>query len=280
MVPTQEQGAWEPDWKALFTALQGCGPSHWTVLVLAARGMSAPWLFQHLVQVGWHPFLRITLGGKVRPLGRDRFEWLKTLVPTVGSTWGGRVDCFVEKTGRGTVLAHWEEGSADPWLILTALPAQAANVVWYGMRSWIESGFKDPKRGGWQWHQTKMTDPARASRLWLASAVAMLWGVSVGSEGDARQPCSGLEALPPLHVARRKATQRWRPRLQRCFAQGLRRILGAQLHGEALPVGQFLPEPWPVSFPARKKPKPPSLDQPLCPTATSPAQEAAGKTSP
>ena len=120
-----------------------------------------------------------------------------------------------------------------------------------------------------------MTDPARASRLWLAIAVAMLWVVRVGGEWDARQPCSGLEALPPLHLARRKSTQRSRPRLQSCFAQGLRRILVAQLNGQALPVAQFRPEPWPVSFPARKKPKPPSLDQPLCATATSPAQEVA-----
>ena len=275
IVRTQEKGAWEPYWKALFSALEGTVPKEWTVIVLADRGLYAPWLFQHLVQVGWHPFLRINLGGTVPPVGSDRFEWLKTLVPTVGSSWCGLVDCFVEKTVRCTLLAHWEEGYADPWLMLTDLPAEAANGVWYGMRTWIESGFKDTKRGGWQWHQTTMTDPARASRLWLAIAVALLWVVSVGGEGDGRQPCSGLEALPPLHVARRKATQRSRPRLQSCFAQGLRRILVAQLNGEALPVGQFLPEPWPVSFPARKIPKPPSLDQPLCPTATSPAQEAA-----
>jgi hypothetical protein len=40
------------------------------------------------------------------------------------------------------------------------------------MRTWIECGFKDTKRGGWQWHQTKMKDPERAARLWVAIAVA------------------------------------------------------------------------------------------------------------
>ena len=92
-------------------------------------------------------------------------------------------------------------------------------MVWYSMRTWIEGGFKDTKRGGWQWHQTKMTDPARASRLWLAIAVATLWVVSVGGEADATQPCSGLEALPERHIARRTATKRSRPRLQSCFAK-------------------------------------------------------------
>jgi hypothetical protein len=145
------------------------------------------------------------------------------LVGARGSQWRtgrGRVDCFVQSTVRCTLLARWDEGYADAWLVLTDLAPEAADVVWYSMRSWIEGGFKDTKRGGWQWHQTKMTDHARASRLWLAIAVATLWVVSVGGEADATQPCSGLEALPALHVSRRQATKRSRPRLQSCFAQG------------------------------------------------------------
>ncbi len=245
-------------------------PKHWTVIVLADRGLYAPWLFQHIVSVGWHPFLRINVAGKVRPLGAATFSWLSTLVPCTGTTWCGQVDCFVEKTLRCTLLARWDEGYADPWLVLTDLAPEAANVVWYCMRNWIEGGFKDTKRGGWQWHQTKMTDPARASRLWLAIAVATLWVVSVGGQADASQPCSGLEALPELHVARRTATKRSRPRLQSCFAQGMRRILVALLKGEPLLVGHFVPEPWPTMMPPRKKPK--QQPTPIVPSAS---QEAA-----
>ena len=76
------------------------------------------------------------------------------------------------------------------WLIVTDLAPEQATAVWYGMRSWIEGGFKDTKRGGWHWHQTKMTDPERAERLWLAIAVATLWVVSVGGEVDANLPVS------------------------------------------------------------------------------------------
>ena len=250
-----EKGAWEPYWKALLTSLKGSVPKHWTVIVLADRGLYAPWLFRHIVALGWHPFLRINLAGKVRPVGAERFDWLRTLVPSTGSAWCGLVDCFVEKTVRCTLLARWEEGYADPWLVLTDLAPESADVVWYRMRSWIECGFKDTKRGGGQWHQTKMTDPARATRLWLAIAVATLWVVSVGGEADATQPCSELEALPDLHIARRKATKRSRPRLCSCFAQGLRRIFLALLDGRRLPLGRFIPEPWPTTLPPRKKPK-------------------------
>ncbi len=194
-----EKGPWEPYWKALFTCLQASVPKEWTVIVLADRGLYAPWLYRHLVSLGWHPFLRINLGGKVRPLGAERFDWLSSLVPKPGTAWSGVVDCFVERTVRCTLLACWQEGYADAWLVLTDLAPEAANVVWYCMRGWIEGGFKDTKRGGWQWHQTKMTDPARASRLWLAIAVATLWVVSVGGA----LPASHAELLctrPATHL--------------------------------------------------------------------------------
>src|SRR5260370_2963232 len=93
------------------------------------------------------------------------------------------------------------------------------------MRSWMGGRFKDTKRGGWGWHQTKMVDPERAERLWLAIAVATLWAVSVGGQVDANLPASSLEALPQTHVARRSATSRSRPRMLICFARGILTIL-------------------------------------------------------
>ena len=264
-----EKGSWQPYWKALFTCLQASVPKGWTVIVLADRGLYAPWLYRHLVALGWHPFLRINLGGKVRPLGAERFDWLSTLVPKPGTAWSGVVDCFVERTIRCTVLACWQEGYADAWVVVSDLAPEAANVVWYCMRNWIEGGFKDTKRGGWQWHQTKMTDPARASRLWLAIALATLWVVSVGGEADARQPVSGLDALPELHIARRKATQRSQPRMQSCFARGLQRIWVALLDGRLLLVRRFFPQPWPATLPPRKPPT--KRRSPKLPLITPPA---------
>ncbi len=135
------------------------------------------------------------------------------------------------------------------------------------MGAWIESGFKDTKRGGWQWHQTKMTAPARASRLWLAIAVATLWVVSVGGEAEAAVPEATVETLPQLHIARRSRTPRSRPRLLSCFAYGLRRMVVALLKGEPLPLGRLIPEPWPSSLPPRKKPKPPAFVQEQAPAS-------------
>jgi hypothetical protein len=252
IVTATRKGAWRPHWQALFAHLHGSVPLDWTVLVLADRGLYAKWLFEHIVKQGWHPFLRLTLGGNVRPDGLATFRPLATLVPQPGSAWCGRVTCFSSPGSQVgcTLLARWDVGYAEPWLIMTDLASEGAEAAWYGMRSWIEGGFKDIKRGGWQWHQTKMTDPARAERLWLAIAVATLWVVSVGGEADATLPASSLEALPEGHVARRRATGRAQPRLLSCFRRGVLRSVVALLHGQALPLGRFLPQPWPTEPPA------------------------------
>ena len=139
------------------------------------------------------------------------------------------------------------------WLIVTDLEPEQATAVWYGMRSWIEGSFKDIKRGGWHWHQTKMVDPERAERLWLAIAVATLWVVSVGGEVDANLSVSSLEALPQTHIARRTATKRSRPRMLSCFARGILTIVAALIRGEGLLLGRFVPEPWPSMPPAWRK---------------------------
>ncbi len=65
-------------------------------------------------------------------------------------------------------------------MILTDLNPTEANILWYGFRSWIESSYRDVKSDGWQWQRTRLTDPERAERHWLAMAVATLWMVTLG----------------------------------------------------------------------------------------------------
>jgi hypothetical protein len=147
------------------------------------------------------------------------------------------------------LLARWDRGYADPWLILTDLAPQQADVAWYGLRAWIECGFKDAKRGGWHWEQTKMSDPARAERLWLAMALATLWVVSLGCQAEMALPVPALEELPEIHIARRRArTERVRPRVLSCFRRGRLLLVAALLNGQELPLGQLVPEAWPKSL--------------------------------
>lgn len=251
-----DKHGWRREWLAMLRLVWRAVPADWTVVVLADRGLYARWLYRRIVRLGWHPFLRINLGGTFRPSGRDASLPLRRFAPTTGTAWAGTGTAFKGPDRRldCTLLARWEAGHADPWLILTDLPPAAADAAWYGMRAWIEQGFKVTKRGGWQWQHTRMTDPERAARLWLAVAVATLWLVQVGGEADAAvaDPTVAegtLADLAPALAAARRTRQATALRLVSVFRQGWRRILIALLTHAPLPFGVLVPEPWPTRPP-------------------------------
>lgn len=140
---------WKPEWEVLLKALRGRVPATWTVIVLADRGLYAKWLFEAIAHLGWHPLLRVNLGGSFRPEGGYHWRPFRQWVPAVGRHWAGRGTAFAHPKTRlpCTLLACWEAGHADPWLIVTDLPPHAADACWYGLRAWIEQGFKKIKRG-------------------------------------------------------------------------------------------------------------------------------------
>ncbi len=194
----EQKHPWKPEWLALLKRFQKVVPAQWTVLVLTDRGLYAKWLFEGIQTLGWHPLLRVNSGGNFRPEGWYHGRPFAQFVPAVGRRWQGRGTAFSGKTTRlnCTLLGYWGEGHQDPWLILTDLPPESADACWYGLRAWIEQGFKQIKRGGWQWQHTRMTDPARAERLWLAIAIATWWLLSVGGEAEAGLPPPRFRAFP------------------------------------------------------------------------------------
>ena len=148
-------------------------------------------------------------------------------------------------------------------MILTDLPPEASTACWYGLRAWIEQGFKITKRAGWQWQRTHMTQPDRAARLWLAVAVATLWLLSVGGEADATIPASTVPDVTDLVPALPRTRRATRLRLVSVFRRGWTLILVALLDHAPLPMGRFVPEPWPgVSVPEEEPPALPVLAMP------------------
>lgn len=243
----QKKEAWRKHWLKMLRQLQPAIPRDWTVLVLADRGLYAPWLFRQIVRLKWHPFLRINQGAKFRPAGQARWCWLRELVNQEGGRWRGEGTAFrtAKSQLKCTLVAWWGVGHQEPWFILTDLAAQGTDAAWYGLRTWCEQGFKCKKRGGWQWQYTRMTDPGRASRLWLALAVASLWVVTLGSELETG-PTDENPDLPDLRdllVSPLQAGQRRRTRL---FRLGWLWLLVQLITARPLPLPRRLvPEPWP-----------------------------------
>jgi hypothetical protein len=178
---------WGPHWKILLTQLRAAVPADWTVVVLSDRGLESPQLFRDIVALGWHPLMRVKKGGKFRPTGWRAFYYLHELAPRLGTSRAAKGLAYTGERLPCTLLARWEEGYAEPWLVLTDLEPEAATAVWYGLRTWIEQGFKVIKGGGWDWAKTRMEDPERVERLWLVLAVATLWVVAIGIEDEEQQ---------------------------------------------------------------------------------------------
>jgi Transposase DDE domain len=243
ILPANQKDAWHPHWCALLGHVQAAVPPGWTVVVLSDRGLESPRLFQAVVAVGWHPLLRVKAGGKFRPAGWVRWYAFARLVPRVGSRFavGGVAYKTAAQPLACTFLGCWDEGHAEPWLLLTDLPVGAASPCWYAFRAWIEQGFKVIKSGALQWQHTRMRDPARAERLWLALAVTLLWLVVIGAavEGDQRQETVG--ALPAR-------TEPARPRRHRQWVLGLAAWRAALACGRPLPLQKLPPEPWPEAW--------------------------------
>jgi Transposase DDE domain len=244
ILPATAKDAWQPHWLKLLDQFHGLLGDDWTVLVLADRGLWAKWLFEGIRKLNWHPLLRINQGGKFRPEGWYHFVPLASLAPRVGGRWRGRGTAFATKAKQleCTLLVFWGEGHEEAWLVLTDLAPEASDASWYGLRSWIEQFFKDCKRGGWQWQRTRMTDQARAERLWLAVAVATIWLIRVGGADEAAS-ASALPELATLDGEKRSRVQRWR--LVSVFARGWVQIMVALINHWQLPLGRMVPEPLP-----------------------------------
>lgn len=254
ILPAGKKQAWRREWLRMLRLLRPALPRGWTVLVLTDRGLYARWLFRRIVRLGWHPMLRINQRCKFRVAGQAQFVWLSSLVGQIGQRWRGVGTAFASRDCHldCTLVAWWGAGHQEPWFVLTDLAPEGCDAQWYGLRSWCEQAFKCTKRGGWQWQQTQMSEPARVARLWLAMAVAMLWMITLGSELEVG-PSDEMVDLPDLRpLLGLSGVQR--PRRLRLFRLGWLWLLVQLIQGQALPLPRRLvPEPWP-DIPERLEP--------------------------
>jgi hypothetical protein len=241
-----EKKSWNKEWLRMLRLVRRSIPRDFFVIVMTDRGLYSSKLFRRIVRLKWHPFMRINVNGMFCPKGSGVFQAIKSFAEQPGASWQGAGVAFKTK-GKGvscTLLALWEKGQKEAWFILTDLPPSASSACWYGMRAWIEQSFRIAKRGGWQWHKTRMTDPQRASRLLLVISVATLWLLSVGGELDADVPDSTIPDIRiymPQTRGMRKATL---IRLVSIFRIGMLVIHSCLYDHKPLPFGRFFPESW------------------------------------
>lgn len=183
--PGTARGSWVVQLITLLERVRPAIPDHLTVLVLADRGLWSPRLWQAIRALEAHPLVRVQKRATFQPDGAERVP-LQRLAPRPGTAWVGQGRAFKDRPvpGHCTAVVVWAEGHDAPWLLLTDLPPAQVGVSWYGLRSWIEVGFRTLKSLGWHWQRTRRTDPERVSRHWLVLAVATLWTLAVGTRAE------------------------------------------------------------------------------------------------
>lgn len=236
IVPATASGAWKPHWVGLLAALRPVC-TDLDVIVLTDRGLYAKWLYNAIIDNGWRPLMRINAQGNIYlPDTGQRLSLLELQKQCRGHVWQGRVRCFAgQQQLNCTLLVQWDVAQKAAWLLVTDLPPTHSSSSWYALRMHIELGFRALKSGGFHWERTRMTDPARAERLWLVLALASLRVALL-------VPTEDQDALP----------SRTRYPALNLFKRGMIRQLAALIRQAEAPVFQLpfaaLPPPPRLSF--------------------------------
>ena len=246
ILPANRKGAWMPHILRILRQLRPAVPAHMTVLVLADRGLWSPRLWRRIRRLHWHPLLRLQGTVTFAPDGQGR-QAVRGLLPGPGSAWVGHGVAFCHHKVRGTLILVWEEGHHDPWVLLTDLPPDQVGLVWYGLRIWIELGFRAIKGIGWQWQRTRRTDPTRVARHWLVLAVAMLWVMAYGTRVEdaerTHKPPARLLSPPDAPTIQQNVIPSHRS--VSVFLQGWSRMQKTLLRGYLWTRLWLMPDPWP-----------------------------------
>src|SRR3989449_4827905 len=72
VLPAGEKHGWRREWLRMLRQVRAAVPRRFFVIVLADRGLYARWLFRRIVRLGWHPLLRVNVGGTFRPAASAR----------------------------------------------------------------------------------------------------------------------------------------------------------------------------------------------------------------
>ncbi len=249
ILPANQTGAWMPHILGLLRQIRPAIRTGMTVLVLADRGLWSGRLWKRIRDLRWHPVLRLQDTVTFQPIGQGR-QVARSLVARPGHAWVGVGTAFKARRLRrlGTLLVVWDEGHQDPWVVLTDLLPTRVGLVWYGLRIWVELGFRALKGLGWQWQKTRRTDPSRVSRHWLVLAVATLWVLATGTrveDADRRGVAPAHLRTPPRPPMTPPILRP--PRILSVFRRGLITLQRQLLRGHLWRRAWLLPEPWPTS---------------------------------
>lgn len=151
------------------------------VTLLTDRGLTWPRLIDLACRLRWHFVGRVQGQTAVRfPDGSQHSA--AGLCPHPGDRClGVAVQVFHAAGWRKlNLICLWQPQAAEPWLLVSDLPASLRRCVDYSRRMRAEESFRDDKTAGLQWQRSRVRDPAHAQRLLTLLALAMILCIQLG----------------------------------------------------------------------------------------------------
>lgn len=157
-------------------------PAGIPVLLVGDSEFGAIPVLQQVERWGWYYVLRQKANHQVQLDEQAAWRNFGQLVTHPGQrAWFDEVPLTLQYAHPTNLLAHWQVGEKEPWLLATNLPAARLALRVYRRRMWIEGMFGDLKGHGFHLANTHLLHVARLSRLTLAVVLLEVWLISTGT---------------------------------------------------------------------------------------------------
>jgi len=113
----------------------------------------------------WGYVLRQKANNQIQNGGQDWQDFGAVVTQPGQSVWLGQGLLTRQHAHPTNLLAHWEVGEKEAWLLATNLPNRTVTLQTYRRRMWTEEMFGDLKSNGFDLESTHLQHVARLSRL-------------------------------------------------------------------------------------------------------------------
>lgn len=167
--------------RALLTYVYGQLPPGIPVSLIGDTEFEAAEVQDQVAAWGWLFALRQKPNNQVRREPDDAWQDFGRLVTKPGQkVWWPNARLTVKHNRRVNLVAYWQVGEKEPWLLATNLPTPEATLRTYRRRMWTEELFGDLKGHGFNLESTHLVHFERLSRLTLFVILLYVWMLWVG----------------------------------------------------------------------------------------------------
>lgn len=168
---------------ALLAYVHSLIPTGARVLAVGDSEFGGVPVIQQMEHWHWQYVLRQKGNVLVRRKAKRTWQAFRDFIRKPGqSVWLGAGSLTEKYAHPVHLLAHWQLGEEEPWLLATNLESRQATLQAYARRMWLEEMFGDLKKHGFDLEGTHLRHFLRLSRLTLIAALVYVWLISFGSQ--------------------------------------------------------------------------------------------------